>query len=36
MFQTNSIAIRCERFINWARKRNEAVAWMDDVNWAAV
>jgi HK97 family phage major capsid protein len=36
MFQTNSVAIRCERFINWARKRPEAVAWMDDVNWAAV
>lgn len=35
MFQTNSVAIRCERFINWARKRNEAVAWIDDVNWAA-
>jgi HK97 family phage major capsid protein len=36
MWQTNSIAIRCERFINWMRRRNEAVAWMDDVNWAAV
>ncbi len=34
MFQTNSIAIRCERFINWARKRSSAVVWMDDVNWA--
>jgi HK97 family phage major capsid protein len=35
MFQTNSIAIRCERFINWARKRDVAVQWLDDVNWTA-
>jgi HK97 family phage major capsid protein/HK97 family phage prohead protease len=33
MFQTNSMAIRCERFINWARKRSGAVVWMDDVQW---
>lgn len=36
MFQTNSIAIRAERFINWAKRRNTAVAYMDDVNWASV
>lgn len=35
MFQTNSIAIRCERFINWAKRRTTAVVWMDDVRWAA-
>lgn len=35
MFQTNSIAIRCERYINWARLRTGAVVWMDDVRWAA-
>lgn len=33
MFQTNSIAIRCERFITWARRRTAAVVWMDDVQW---
>jgi hypothetical protein len=36
MFQTNSIAIRAERFINWAKRRSEAVAYMDDVNWGSV
>jgi HK97 family phage major capsid protein/HK97 family phage prohead protease len=35
MFQTNSLAIRCERYINWARRRNAGVVWMDDVQWAA-
>lgn len=35
MFQTNSIAIRAERYINWARLRNAGVVWMDDVRWAA-
>jgi len=35
MFQTNSMAIRCERYINWARRRSTAVVWMDDVRWAA-
>lgn len=33
MFQTNSIAIRAERFINWQRRRDEAVVWMNSVNW---
>lgn len=35
MFQTNSLAIRCERYINWARRRDAGVVWMDDVQWAA-
>lgn len=35
MFQTDSIAIRAERFITWARLRTGAVVWMDDVRWAA-
>jgi HK97 family phage major capsid protein len=35
MFQTNSVALRCERFIYWARRRDAGVVWMDDVNWAA-
>ena len=33
MFQTNSIAIRSERFINWAKRRADAVAWLEDVTW---
>lgn len=36
MFQTNSIALRAERFINWARRRTGAVAYMDDVNWGSI
>jgi HK97 family phage major capsid protein/HK97 family phage prohead protease len=36
MWQTNSIAIRAERFINWKKRRASAVAYMDDVNWGAV
>jgi len=35
MFQTNSVALRCERYIYWTRRRNAGVAWMDDVQWAA-
>jgi HK97 family phage major capsid protein len=33
MFQTNSVAIRAERFINWAKRRSSAVSWLDGVNW---
>jgi HK97 family phage major capsid protein len=36
MWQTNSIALRAERFINWSKRRAEAVAYMDDVNWGSV
>lgn len=36
MWQTNSIALRAERFINWQKRRAEAVVYMDDVNWGAV
>jgi HK97 family phage major capsid protein len=36
MFQTDSIALRAERFINWAKRRTDAVVYMDDVNWGAV
>jgi len=35
MFQTNSIALRAERFINWARMRPQAVAWLDSVAYVA-
>lgn len=33
MFQTNSVAFRAERALNWARRRASAVAYMDGVNW---
>jgi HK97 family phage major capsid protein/HK97 family phage prohead protease len=36
MFQTNSIALRAERFINWKRRRTSSVAFIDDVNWGSV
>lgn len=36
MYQTNSIAVRAERFINWAKLRTSAVVYMDDVNWGSV
>lgn len=36
MWQTNSIALRAERYINWARRRSDAVVYMDDVNWGSV
>jgi HK97 family phage major capsid protein/HK97 family phage prohead protease len=35
MFQTNSVALRCERYIYWTRRRKAGVVWMDDVQWAA-
>lgn len=31
MFQTNSTALKAERFINWRRRRDSAVVWVDDV-----
>jgi HK97 family phage major capsid protein/HK97 family phage prohead protease len=36
MWQTNSIALRAERFINWSKRRSTAVVYMDDVNWGSV
>lgn len=33
MFQTNSVAFRCERDINWAAARSGAVALVDTVNY---
>lgn len=35
MFQTNSVAIRAERYINWARRRDSAVAYLTGVAWSA-
>lgn len=34
MFQTNQIALRAERYINWARGRSSSVNWFDAVAWA--
>lgn len=36
MYQTNSIALRAERFISWAKRRSDAVVYLDDVNWGSV
>jgi HK97 family phage major capsid protein/HK97 family phage prohead protease len=36
MFQTNSIALLAERQIDWSKRRAEAVAYMDDVNWGSI
>lgn len=33
MFQTNSVAIRVERYINWAKRRASAVQVLTGVNW---
>lgn len=33
MFQTNSVAFRAERTLNWARRRASAVSWLDNVTW---
>lgn len=33
MFQTNQMAIRAERFINWSKRRVQAVAYLSGVNW---
>lgn len=35
MFQTNSVAFRAERYVNWARRRASAVAYLTGVNWGA-
>lgn len=36
MWQTNSVAFRGEWFINWQKRRSNAVAYIDDVNWGSV
>jgi HK97 family phage major capsid protein len=33
MFQTNSVAFRAERTLNWARRRDSAVAYLTGVSW---
>jgi HK97 family phage major capsid protein/HK97 family phage prohead protease len=36
MWQTNSVAFRGEWFINWQKRRDDAVAFIDDANWGSV
>jgi HK97 family phage major capsid protein/HK97 family phage prohead protease len=36
LWQTNSIGIKAERFVNWTKRRSTAVVYMDDVNWGAI
>ncbi len=33
MWQTNSVAFRCERILNWARRRDTAVAYITGAAW---
>lgn len=33
MFQTNSVAFRAERYINWAKRRTTGVQYLNNVNW---
>lgn len=35
MWQTNSVGIKAERFVNWARRRSSGVAYLTGVNWGA-
>lgn len=35
LWQTNSVGLRAERFINWAKRRTEAVAYLDQVNYTS-
>ena len=35
MYQTNQIALKAERFVNWQKRRATAVAYLDDVTWGA-
>lgn len=35
LWQTNSVAMRAERFINWSRRRESSVAYLTGVNWGA-
>lgn len=33
MFQTNQLAIRAERYVNWKKRRPQAVAYLSGVDW---
>lgn len=34
MYQTNSVAVRAERYVNWARRRDAGVAYLTGVEWS--
>jgi hypothetical protein len=34
LWQNNMIGIKAERFINWQRRRAQAVAWIDGAKYA--
>jgi HK97 family phage major capsid protein/HK97 family phage prohead protease len=36
LWQTNSIGIKAERFVNWTKRRTGAVVYMDDANWGSI
>lgn len=36
MWQTDSVALKAHRFINWAKRRSGSVVYMDDVNWGSI
>lgn len=36
MWQTNSVALKAERYINWLRARDEAVVWIDGAAYTSV
>lgn len=35
LWQTNSVGVRAERFINWKKRRDAAVQYLYDVNWGS-
>lgn len=36
MYQTDSVALRAHRFINWSKRRAQAVAYIADAAWATI
>lgn len=35
MFQTNSVALRAERYVNWKKRRDDAVVLLTEVEWGS-
>jgi hypothetical protein len=33
LWQNNLIGLKAERYVNWARRRTEAVQWIQNVEW---
>jgi HK97 family phage major capsid protein len=36
LWQNNLLGLRAERYITWKKRRSEAVAYIDDVNWGSI